>query len=465
MVSGLHERGPMSRSELGAETGLTRSAIRALVGELAAGGLVIEEPAVPQGTPGRPSPLVRLDPDAAAVVACEVLVDAMAAAVVALDGTVIETARVERPRRELTEDRVVSDLRTLVGGLVGRVHPNLVGIGVAIAGVVRRSDGVVSMAPNLGWRDVPFGPRLSAALGMDLPLFVANDADLGALAELRRGAAMGIDDMLYISGEVGVGGGVITSGRPLTGAAGYAGEIGHLPVNPGGKPCRCGSIGCWETEVGEGALLAIAGLPPDAGRDGVETVLARASAGDPGAQASLDHVGRWLGIGLAGLINVFNPRLVVLGSMHGRIYPRSAPRLSGSCSRVCFPRPARRCGSCPRCWAWMRPCWGPRSWPWSPSWPTRRRTSIGRDAPHRPWPSTRQPNRCVPRCSGSPTRERGLPKGVGLRGNLPFERRTSSSSGGGNEHGHSQAGRRGRYRGGRHRRVRWWHPRSKSRSK
>lgn len=311
----------MSRSELGAETGLTRSAIRALVGELAAGGLVIEEPAVPQGTPGRPSPLVRLDPNAAAVVACEVLVDAMAAAVVALDGTLMEVARVERPRRELTEDRVVSDLRTLVTGLVGRVRPNLVGIGIAIAGVVRRSDGVVSMAPNLGWRDVPFGPRMSAALGMDLPLFVANDADLGALAELRRGAAMGIDDMLYISGEVGVGGGVITSGRPLTGASGYGGEIGHLPVNPGGKPCRCGAIGCWETEVGEGALLAIAGLPPDAGRDGVETVLARASAGDAAAQASLDHVGRWLGIGLAGLVNVFNPRLIVLGSMHGRIYP------------------------------------------------------------------------------------------------------------------------------------------------
>jgi predicted NBD/HSP70 family sugar kinase len=330
----------MSRSELGSETGLTRSAIRALVGELAAGGLVIEEPAVPLGTPGRPSPLVRLDPSAAAVVACEVLVDAMAAAIVALDGTVTEVARIERPRRELTEDRVVSDLRTLVAGLVGRVRPNLVGIGVAIAGVVRRSDGVVSMAPNLGWKDVPFGPRLSAAFGMDLPLAVANDADLGALAEHRRGAAVGIDDLLYISGEVGVGGGIITSGRPLTGAAGYGGEIGHLPVNPGGKPCRCGAIGCWETEVGEGALLAIAGLPPDAGRDGVETVLARAAAGDAAAKASLNHVGRWLGIGLAGLVNVFNPRLVVLGSMHGRIYPAIRATAERELFRRALPAPA-----------------------------------------------------------------------------------------------------------------------------
>ena len=91
---------------------------------------------------------------------------------------------------------------------------------------------------------------------------IANEADLGALAEHRRGAAAGTDDVVFLSGEVGLGGGLIVGGRPLTGVAGYGGEVGHLPVNPlAGATCRCGSVGCWETEVGEEALLVRAGRP------------------------------------------------------------------------------------------------------------------------------------------------------------------------------------------------------------
>ncbi|HEY5630401.1 MAG TPA: ROK family protein, partial [Candidatus Limnocylindrales bacterium] len=199
------------------------------------------------------------------------------------------------------------------------------GIGVAVAGVVRRSDGLVRTAPNLGWAEVPLGDELAAALDLNVPIAIANDADMGLLAEHRRGAATGVDDVLYVSGEVGVGGGAIIGGRPLMGVAGYGGEIGHMPVNPGGIPCRCGSTGCWETEVGEGALLALAGLPPDAGREGVEAVLRDAAAGVPTAEAALEHVGRWLGIGLAGLINILNPQLVILGAMHGRIHAAVRP--------------------------------------------------------------------------------------------------------------------------------------------
>ncbi len=96
------------------------------------------------------------------------------------------------------------------------------------------------MAPNLGWIDVPLGRRLAAALATPVPISVANEADLGALAEHRRGAAVGVDDVLYVSGEVGVGGGIIVDGRPMTGVAGYSGEVGHIPFDPDGRPCRCG---------------------------------------------------------------------------------------------------------------------------------------------------------------------------------------------------------------------------------
>jgi predicted NBD/HSP70 family sugar kinase len=339
IVRGLHERGPLSRSELVVATGLTRSAIRALVGELAAAGLVIERPAPRLGTPGRPSPVVQVQPRATVVLAIELLVDSMAVAIVGLGGSPIEIVRVDHPHGRLSMERVIDDLVALTAPMLRRVDHPLVGVGVSVAGVVRRSDGLVTMAPNLGWVDVPLGRHLADAMRVDVPIAVANDGDLGALAEHRRGAAVGVSDVLYVSGEVGVGGGVIAGNLPMTGAAGFAGEIGHIPVNPGGSPCRCGSIGCWETEVGEGALLALAGLPPDSGRAGIERVLAEAAAGTPTAVAALEHVGRWLAIGLAGLINVLNPRLVVMGAMHGRIYPAVRATVEAELGRRTLPAP------------------------------------------------------------------------------------------------------------------------------
>jgi predicted NBD/HSP70 family sugar kinase len=339
IVRGLHDAGPMSRSQLVAATGLTRTAIRGLVGELVAAGLVQEAPAVRQGTPGRPSPVVRIVRDAAVVLAVETLVDSLSVATVGLDGRVIAQERVTRPREARSVDAVVAQIALLAATIRARTPAPIAGVGVAVAGVVRRRDGQVAMAPNLGWVDEPFGERLAAALGMDVPIIVANDADLGALAEHLRGAGVGVDDLLYVSGEVGVGGGAIVGGRPLDGLAGYGGEIGHLPVNPGGSPCRCGSIGCWETEVGEGALLSLAGLSPNAGRDGIDRVLREAQAGNQVAVAALEHVGRWLAVGLAGLVNILNPQLIVLGSMHGRIYPAIRHTVEAGLSARALPAP------------------------------------------------------------------------------------------------------------------------------
>lgn len=339
----LHLHGPRSRSELVRITGLTRSAIRGLIGEFAAAGLVSEDRAAPLGTPGRPSVLVRLNPDRALVLALEIAVDSLAVALVGLGGEVRALARVDRERGHTTLEQIVGDLVELAAIVDARpaAREVLVGVGVSIVGVVRRSDGLVSMAPNLGWRDAPLVERLATALRVPVPIAVANDADLGALAELRRGAARGADDVLFIAGEVGVGGGLIVGGRPLTGEAGYAGEIGHIPLNPNGSRCGCGSIGCWETEIGEGALLARAGYPPDGGRAAVEAVLRAAEAGSPVARGALDAVGHWLGVGLAGLVNVFNPGLVVLGGRFSRLYPFVAPTIEAELDRLALPAPRR----------------------------------------------------------------------------------------------------------------------------
>jgi predicted NBD/HSP70 family sugar kinase len=322
IVRELHVRGPQSRSELVARTGLTRTAIRALIGELVAGALLVEERRALAGAPGRPSPLVRPKPAAVLVLALQVAVDSLAAALVGIGGTPLELIRISRPRGHFSVEEIVADLRDLTERLPVRRHRDqIVGVGVAMAGLVRRADGMVSRAPNLDWQDVPLGEKLAAVLDLDVPIHLANEADLAAMAELRRGAARGADDLLLIWGEVGVGGGIIVDGVPLTGVAGYAGEIGHVSVNPNGRRCGCGATGCWETEIGEGALLRRAGRPEDGGADEVDALLADAAAGDSRAIDALDDVGRWLGIGLAGLVNVLNPRVIVLGGLFAQAYP------------------------------------------------------------------------------------------------------------------------------------------------
>ena len=323
IVRELHASGPLSRSDLVARTGLTRSAIRGLIGELVAGNLVFEGPAALDGTPGRPSPLVRADPDGAVVLALEIAVDSLAAATVGLGGEVFDHIRVDLPTRRSSVADIVDVLVELATDLRGRLpsEDSIVGVGVAVVGVVRRSDGMVSVAPNLGWRDEPLArcsPRPSAWRSRSPS---PTNSDLAVLAEHRRGAARDIDDVLLVWGSIGVGGGLIVDGRPLIGAAGYGGEVGHIPVNPDGLPCRCGSIGCWETEVGTMALLRRAGRSPQAGREAFEALLAEAEAGVPAALDAFNDTARWLGIGLAGIVNVLNPSLVLLGGRLTASYP------------------------------------------------------------------------------------------------------------------------------------------------
>ena len=337
IVRALHCDGPLSRSELGARTGLTRRAIRVLIGELSAAGLVDELNGPLLGTPGRPSAVVRLRPGRAVVLALEVAVDYLAAALVGIGGQVLRMRRVDRSRSRVSPEETIRDLVALAGTLTedgsGDID-ELVGVCVAFAGIVRRTDDVVAMAPNMGWREVPLGDMLAHALGTHLRVMVANEADLGALAEQRRGVGAGVHEMLFISGEVGVGGGLIVDGRPMTGATGYGGEIGHMPLNPAGGACGCGSFGCWELEVGEQALLALAGHPVDGGRTEVDRVLDDARRGDAQALAAFDQVGTWLGRGVAGLINVLNPQLVVLGGLFQRIYEYVEPALRSEVLRL-----------------------------------------------------------------------------------------------------------------------------------
>jgi predicted NBD/HSP70 family sugar kinase len=191
----------------------------------------------------------------------------------------------------------------------------LVGIGVSVPGIIARDTGTVRLAPNLDWHDVALADLLADELDSSLRPVLGNDADHGALAEHLRGVGRGVDDLVYISGEVGVGAGVVAGGRPVTGASGYAGEIGHVPFGEGSKPCHCGARGCWETEIGAATIAAAVGCPPERLAD-LGTYLDELTS----PPAELAAIGRHLGRGVAGLVNLLNPKMVIMGGYLRSLY-------------------------------------------------------------------------------------------------------------------------------------------------
>jgi len=319
LVRFLHDHGSTSRSELVSHTGLNRSTVGGLLSDLVAADLVRETEPVGRGV-GRPSYGVEPMGDSAYVLAIDLRVDRTIVALVGFGGTVLERREHRYRKGQHREEKIVAQLVDVCHDLLRAAPADavMVGVGVGVPGLVRQPDGLVRFAPNLGWVDVPLGEHLAEALGLSIPVVVGNDSDLGAIAERLRGSAVGAANVIYLSGQVGVGGGIVVDGNLMMGAQGYAGEIGHMRVNPKGRACRCGAIGCWETEIGEPAIRVATGSPDTMP---VVEIVARAAAGDKRAAKGLGVVGEWLGVGVANLVNILNPDVVVLGGTLREILP------------------------------------------------------------------------------------------------------------------------------------------------
>lgn len=307
----LHVDGPCTRATLATELGLNRSTIKAVVDGLAESGVVTEAVPVRRTGAGRPSLMVLPRAESAVVLAVDVRVEQVAMSMVGLGGQVIGRHSWNLRRATRTPGEVITHVAESAQLLAEELAVTPHGAGISVPGVVRRVDGWVHEAPNLEWRDIALGARLGAVL--KVPVQVANDAELGALAEHVRGVAREVADLVYISADRGVGGGVISAGRPLRGTRGYVGELGHIVVRPGGRTCYCGSRGCWETEVGEAALCRALGLPDDTPRGVVVAELrSLETAPQPGP---LDEFAEWLATGLVTVVNMMAPELVVLGDL------------------------------------------------------------------------------------------------------------------------------------------------------
>lgn len=238
-------------------------------------------------------------------------------------GEVVAEVRAATPRGGRALVAVVADVARAAVSRADVPAPTAVGVGVA--GLVDR-DGRLRFGPNLGGlADLDVRGRLSEALGVDV--VVDNDATTATWAEVVLGAARGARDAVLVTLGTGIGGGLVVGGRLRRGAHGFAGEPGHVVVDPDGPPCPCGRRGCWERYAsGSGlarlardaavagradAVVTLAGGDPDAVRGEHVTLAAR--AGDPGALAVLRELAWWTALGVSNLVDVLDPEVVVLG--------------------------------------------------------------------------------------------------------------------------------------------------------
>jgi predicted NBD/HSP70 family sugar kinase len=323
------DHGPRSRATIALETGLNKTTVSSLVTELIGLDLLVERGLEQRGTVGRPGQVVELSGSGVVALGLEINVDYIAVRALDLTGAERHRSLDVRDLRTVEVSAVLDRLAALASAALEEIHGEglrPVGATVALPGLVDAASGALLVAPNLGWTGVPVVDELHERLaGPPFPVAADNEANLAALAELWEGTARGLRDVLYLSGEIGVGAGIIVGGELFRGAQGFGGEFGHMTLDPGGRPCACGSRGCLETLVGLEALLESAGLDDHEASTTtgsgapVAELAARARMGDERALAALSEAGRWLGIGIASAANLLNFQAVVLGGFFAQL--------------------------------------------------------------------------------------------------------------------------------------------------
>jgi len=322
----LRRYAPLSRAELAARTGLNRSTVSIIVNSLIEEGFA-QETDLQSPKIGRPGMLLVLNPKGGFAVGVEIGVDFIS---VILTDFVANVLFQRRVHSDPGEDQILvldhaSELtqEAIAIGMEQGLRP--LGIGVGVPGLVDTTQGKLIFAPNLRWTNVPL--RLMWSQRFDMPIFVENEANAAALGEYYFGVARGVDSFIYLSAGIGLGGGIMIDGKLFRGSSGYAGEVGHMTVDPDGDLCGCGKRGCWETKVGPRAVLrGVRKILADGAPSHInnlangdldcvtfDIVVQAARSGDSVALKALQNVGEYLGIGVANLINIFNPQLIVLG--------------------------------------------------------------------------------------------------------------------------------------------------------
>jgi predicted NBD/HSP70 family sugar kinase len=298
---------------------------------LIAAGLVADTGPESRAGRGRRGTGLSLSPSGPHGLGMEIGVDYLATCLVDLTGEV--HAHRVRPgdNRRHTLPQVLARAAHAVRTTLGQAETLGVpvgGIGIAVPGLVEASSGLLRAAPNLSWQgvDIVAALRERVELGT-LPVLVGNEADFAASAELWSGRQEELRDFVHVSGEVGIGAGLVVNGALFRGVRGFSGEIGHLCVDPSGPTCACGARGCLERLAGQEWILRQAGVWGGAPSDGrppaelLDTLVGLLTGGDTTATQAVRAAGRWLGVGLASVVNVVDVPAVVLGGTYAALEP------------------------------------------------------------------------------------------------------------------------------------------------
>ncbi len=313
----------VSRASIAANTGLAKATVSSLVDRLIAADLVAETgPVLRQGR-GRSGTGLAPSTTGPHGLGVEIGVDYLATCLVDLTGHMHHHRIKAGDNRSRPPARVLGAAIRVINAALRDARVPIGGIGIAVPGLVESATGRLRLAPNLGWRDLDIADVVGARIDRPgLPVLVGNEADFAAAAELGR-SADGPRDFVLVSGEIGIGAGIVVDGRPFTGVRGFSGEIGHLTVDPGGPDCTCGARGCLERLAGLDSIMREAGVWLD-GRPPAETLgrlIQCLTTGDRAATKAVHAAGTWLGVALASVINIVDVPCVVLGGSYAELAP------------------------------------------------------------------------------------------------------------------------------------------------
>ena len=321
-------RGPISRSEITQISGLSPASISGITSALIELGLVHEAGEVEgTGRAGRRAVLLRLNPQVGYVVGVKLAMHTITCVVTDLDANVLHSLEQPLPPAnpavapfdpEATIRTTIEAVESLLGG--AEIKPGrLLGIGVGVNGTVDTEAGISCVAPHFGWHNVSVATPLAKHFG--IPVYLENDARALTIAEQWFGAGREVENFVTVVIGYGVGAGIVANGQLYRGASSGAGEFGHVILQQKGPACSCGKRGCLEALAGVPAIVRQLGEALAAGEPSVltrdealtlEAVARAADLGDPLTLRVLEAAGRWLGLGMVGLVNILNPELVVL---------------------------------------------------------------------------------------------------------------------------------------------------------
>jgi glucokinase-like ROK family protein len=324
----------LSRAQLAIETGLNPSTVSSIIGELIQENLIRETDLI-QSTTGRPGRLLELNPNGGCALGIEINVDYIELLVTDFSANVLWRKKQES-MPEIGQEEIMMRVLHFADEASRFIKAHkfpLLGVGVGVPGLVDVASGLLRVAPNLNWVDIPVRDVLGGYF--DCPIYVENEANAAALGEYYFGAVKNVKDFIYLSAGVGLGSGIVMGGQLFRGMFGYAGEAGHMTMDINGELCGCGRRGCWETFVGPRAVLQRVRRSLALGEKSIlhdmakgdlqnisfDDVVQAALAGDKTAKYALDEVAFYLGIGIANLVNLFNVEVIVLGGALNKASP------------------------------------------------------------------------------------------------------------------------------------------------